>query len=83
MEANMRFDANDKDGMRKMVQSMPGMVDQSIRNAIQFCWMGMPDERQNVQDVGAEVRRILERALRDLAEDEAAKRNPPPPPPPG
>jgi hypothetical protein len=83
MEADMAmFESGDKEGMRKMIASMPGMVDHFIRQAIEFCWMEMPDERQNLQDVGAEVRRILERALRNLEEDQAAKRPPSPPPPP-
>ncbi len=73
------FDPGDRDGFRKMVQAMPGAVDESIRQAIQFCWMGMPDEKQNVEAVSAEVRRIVERALRNLAEDEANRRPTPPP----
>jgi hypothetical protein len=79
METDIVLQPNDKDGMGKMLASMgPGMVDQLVRQAIQFCWMQMPAERQNPEAVGAEVRRILDRALRNLAEDVAAMRSGPP-----
>ena len=79
METNIVIEPNDKDGMGKMLASMgPGMVDQLVRQAVQFCWMQMPAERQNPADVGMEVRRILDRAIRNLAEDVAAMRPGPP-----
>ena len=72
------FQSDDTEGMRKMATAMgPSMVDQSVRQAIQFCWMMMPPDRQNPQSVAAEVRRIVERALRDMAEDAEAFRSGP------
>ncbi len=55
----------------RRIQSMfgPQQVDHQIRQAIQFCWMALPAERQNVDGVEQEIRRIVDRAIRDLRED--------------
>ena len=50
----------------------PSAVDQNVRQAIQFCWMGLPKERRTVDEVDAQIRRIVERALRDFREDAQA-----------
>jgi hypothetical protein len=50
----------------------PGAVDQMVRHAVSQCWMLMPAARKTPQAVADEVRRIVERALRDLLEDAAA-----------
>jgi hypothetical protein len=50
----------------------PHMVDQQVRQAISCCWMSLPADKQDVEHVAAEMRRILERALDDLREDAAA-----------
>ena len=47
----------------------PGQVDQMIRQAIQFCWMALPNDRRNLDEVASQIRRIVDRALRDLKED--------------
>jgi hypothetical protein len=47
----------------------PGGVDQQVRAAISTCWMMLPEEKRNPQAVAAEIRRITERALSNLAED--------------
>lgn len=47
-------------------------VDQQIRAAIQTCWMALPEGRRNVDEVEKEIRRIADRALRDLREDVSA-----------
>jgi BMFP domain-containing protein YqiC len=70
MEASMAmeaFDYKDSEAAKRM-RSMfgPQQVDQQIRHAIQFCWMALPPEQQNVDEVEKHIRRILERALRDL-----------------
>ena len=49
----------------------PGGVDQQVRQAISTCWMMLPPQRRNPEAVAAEVRRIVERALGNLAEDAA------------
>lgn len=61
---------DDPESMRRM-QAMfgPQQVDQQVRQAIQFCWMALPPEKQNVDSVEAEIRRIVDRAIRDMRED--------------
>jgi hypothetical protein len=47
----------------------PGHVDQTIRQAIQVCWMALPKDKRNVDEVERQIRRLVERALKDLRED--------------
>jgi hypothetical protein len=47
----------------------PGVVDQQLRQAIQFCWMTMPPDRKSIDEVEKEVKLLIERAFRDLRED--------------
>src|SRR5215469_13113982 len=39
----------------------PGQVDQFTRQALQFCWMALPKERKNVEELEQQFRRIVER----------------------
>ncbi len=55
------------DKFRKMFG--PEQIDQQVRQAIQFCWMVLPDERKSVDEVERQIHRIVDRALRDLRED--------------
>ena len=50
----------------------PGHVDHSIRQAIQVCWMALPKDRQNVEEVERQIRRLVDRAIKDLREDREA-----------
>ncbi len=50
----------------------PGHVDQTIRQAIQACWMALPKDKRNVEEVESQVRRLVDRALEDLREDRQA-----------
>jgi hypothetical protein len=62
-----------EDARRAMAKMWgPGHVDHLIRQCLQACWMGLPKERQNADEVSKEVRRLVERALKDLAEDSKA-----------
>jgi hypothetical protein len=64
------FDPTDPDAMKRMRAFFsPQQVDHQIRQAIQFCWMGLPPERQKVEEVEKVIRRVVDRALRDLRED--------------
>lgn len=47
----------------------PAQVDQAIRQAIQFCWMSLPKQRRTADEVETQIRRIVERALKDFRED--------------
>jgi hypothetical protein len=46
-----------------------GQVDQQIRQAIQFAWMTLPNDRKTVAEVERVVRPVFERALKDFRED--------------
>jgi hypothetical protein len=47
----------------------PGQVDQTIRHAIHFCWMALPKDRRNADELEKQIRRIVDRALKDFRED--------------
>jgi hypothetical protein len=65
-----KFDPNDPDAM-KHIRTLfsPQMVDQEIRQAIHVCWMGLPADKRTVDEVDKQIRRVVDRALRDLRED--------------
>lgn len=72
---------DDEQAMKRMRDVLgPGHIDQSIRQAIQFCWMSLPPDRRAVDDLEKEVRRIVERALSNLREDAKAFEPPVAPP---
>ena len=47
----------------------PSQIDHLIRQAIEFCWMALPKEKRNVDELERQIRRLVDRALRDLRED--------------
>ena len=47
----------------------PGQIDQTIRQALQYCWLSLPKSRKNLDEWEKQVRRIFERAVRDYRED--------------
>lgn len=66
-------EGGDKDPMKQMREMFgPGHVDQTVRSAIQACWMALPKERRTVEEVEKEIRRLMERALANLREDMAS-----------
>lgn len=50
----------------------PQQVEQQISQAISACWMMLPEKKRNVAAVAAEIRRIVERSLKNLEEDATA-----------
>ncbi len=67
------FDPKNPDAMKYMFSVFsPQQVDQQIRQAIQFCWMALPRDKQSVDEVEKQIRRLVDRALRDLREDAAS-----------
>ena len=50
----------------------PLMVDNAIRQAIQQCWMALPEDEKSTERVEQEILRLVQRALKDLKEDAAA-----------
>jgi len=71
---DMAKEENDPKKAGKMMREMlgPQAVDQQIRQAISTCWMMLPEEKKNVQSLEVEIRRIVERALKNLKEDSTA-----------
>jgi len=64
------FDPKDPEAMKRWQALFgPHAVDQVIRQAISLCWLGLPPEQQSVEEVEKQIRRIVDRALRDLRED--------------
>lgn len=50
----------------------PSQVDFTVRQAIHFCWLGLPKDRKNVEGLEQLFRHIVERALKDFREDSEA-----------
>jgi len=48
----------------------PGHADQMVRQAIQTCWMILPKNRKNLAELEKQFRRMVDRAFRDMKEDE-------------
>ena len=66
----MAFSGDDGDANRYRELMGPSVVDCMIREAIKMCWFGMrAPQAEKLKAVQTEVRRVVERALKDLAED--------------
>jgi hypothetical protein len=64
------FDGNDPEAARKMRGMFgPGQVDQHIRQTIQLCWMMLPEDRKTVDELEVQMRRIIDRAFKDMRDD--------------
>jgi Asp-tRNA(Asn)/Glu-tRNA(Gln) amidotransferase A subunit family amidase len=63
-------DDSGKNPMEQMSEMFgPGHVDTAVRQAIQACWMALPKDRRNIEEVEKEIRRLVDRALMNLRED--------------
>jgi hypothetical protein len=60
---------NNPDGEQMRSLFGPQQTDAMVRQVINVCWMSLPRTQRTVADVEREVRRIFERALKDLRED--------------
>lgn len=47
----------------------PSQIDCMIRQMIQACWTMLPEEKRNPDEAERQVRRIVDRALKDFRED--------------
>ena len=50
----------------------PGQVDQTLRQAVQCCWMALPKQRRSIDELERQIRRLIDRALKDFREDSEA-----------
>jgi hypothetical protein len=65
-----QINPNDEEGAERMKEFFgPTQIDHFVRQAIQFCWLGLPKEKKSVDEVERQIRRLVDRALRDLRED--------------
>lgn len=63
---------SDMADMSKMAAMFgPGQVDQMIKQAIQICWMMLPPDKKNADELESTIRRIVDRALQNFREDAA------------
>ncbi len=64
------FSKDDPEGPDK-TKSMfgPGQLDWQVRQAIQFCWMMLPEDSKTVDELEKQFRRIVDRAIKDLRDD--------------
>lgn len=64
------FDPDDEESFDKMRDLFsPAQVDQSVRQALMFCWMMLPDDKRNIDELEQQFRHIVDRALQNLHED--------------
>jgi hypothetical protein len=64
------FSGDDPESGNKMRAMFgPGQVDTSVRQAIQMCWMMLPEADRSVDELEEQFRPIVDRALKDLRED--------------
>ena len=62
-----------EDASEKMAEMFgSGQIDQMIRQGVHFCWMALPKDRRNADELEKQVRRIVDRALKDFREDQEA-----------
>jgi hypothetical protein len=64
-----QFDESDPKQRERARAFMVPFVDQQIHQAVQHCWMALPDDKRNVEEVRRQILRLVDRALRDLNED--------------
>ena len=67
-----RIDPSNPEPSESFREMAASGIDASIRQAINMCWTALPKERRNADEVEKQIRRIVDRAIRDLREDSAA-----------
>jgi len=67
------FDPSDEESLDKMRDFFsPSQVDHSVRQALQMCWMMLANDKRNADELERQFRRIVDRALKDMREDDQA-----------
>jgi len=62
-------DENDEGGEQMREFLTAGQVDQMVRHAIHSCWMALPKDKRNTDELRRQLNRMIERAIRDMEED--------------
>ena len=64
-------DDGGEDAAERMAEMFgPGQIDQMIRQGIHFCWLSLPKDRKNVDELEKQIRRLVDRALKDFRDDQ-------------
>lgn len=64
------FNPDDDDVFNKMRDMFgPAQIDQQVRQTIQFCWTSLPQDKRSVDELERQIRRLVDRALKDVRED--------------
>ncbi|MBI3461974.1 MAG: hypothetical protein HY000_02800 [Planctomycetes bacterium] len=67
------FSGDDPEAGDKMRQMFgPGQLDAHVRQAMNLCWMMLPDDQKTVDELERQFRRLVDRAIADLREDQEA-----------
>lgn len=70
--AAFEFDSPDDDGAEQLREFLgAGHVDQMIRQAIQSCWLAIPKDNRNSDELKRQLNRLIDRAIRDMEEDQS------------
>ena len=70
MMAFHSWSSDDKGGEEQIREFLgAGRVDQMVRHAIQSCWMALPKDRRNADELKRQLNRMIDRAIRDMEED--------------
>ena len=69
-----RISSGDEDDSSELPPSLKGLfgptqIDNSIRQAIQMCWMSLPESQRSIDEVERQIMRLVERALQNARED--------------
>lgn len=48
----------------------PSQIEQYVHQCIQLCWMMLPGNKRNAAEVERQLRRIFERAIGNMREDD-------------
>jgi len=69
-----KFEPGDEESVRRMQELFsPTQVDQTVQQSLQMCWMMLPQEKRTVEEVETQFRRIAERAIKDMHDDDSRR----------
>ena len=60
---------DDEDESREFLSSA---VDMMVRQAVHSCWMALPKDKRNADEIKRHLNRLIDRAMRDMEEDREA-----------
>ena len=65
-----KIDFGDEEQFDKFRQQFPPeFIDNMLRSAIRGAWMILPKEKKTIDEVEKQIRRMVDRAFRDMRDD--------------